>query len=132
MIDWDPEFVFGRSDSDGDIDDSLDESEEEYIFDTYDRIVDENELSINKDDGFDLRPEDIGLAFAFAEAVMDEEKSRQYDVDENTDTENWEKVQKLVALETRHKTTNTRLRPFEQYVDEICKGKRSLFDFDND
>ena len=62
---------------------------------------------------------------------MDEEKGKQYDVDENTDKENWEEVQKLVALETRHERRGKKLRPFEQYVNDICSGKRSLFDFED-
>jgi hypothetical protein len=90
-----------------------------------------------------LSPEDLGLAFAFAEEIrdaehqdwedlseeIDREFSREFDVevDEDTDRENWDKVMKMTSLHSRHKE-RSRLRPFEQYVDDICKGRRPLFE----
>jgi hypothetical protein len=136
MIDWDPEFAFGFDEFDGDTDDDSDSGfddqlDEDQTFDTYDRIVDEDELTDDKDDDFDLRPEHLGLAFAFAETVVDGEKSKQYEVDEDTDRENWDAVQRLVALDTRHRSRKE-LRPFDQLVDDICKGKRSFLDLGKD
>ncbi len=125
------------------------DGEEEYIFDTYDRIIDDVELDpemydpdsefnpeIQPDDEFGLGMEEtdegldattMGMALALADAI-NETEGKRWDVDEDTDRENWEQIQ---ALATRHNSTDNKpLRPFEQYIDDICKGRRSLFDRD--
>jgi hypothetical protein len=51
------------------------------------------------------------------------------DIDEDTDRTNWEQVMRMSSLQSRHKGRK-RLRPFEQYVDDICKGRRPLFEED--
>lgn len=118
-MDFDPEFFCD------------DDCREDYVYDTYDRIVDSpdedyDDLSRQapesmEDDYLDATA--MGMAFALADEIADECR-RRYDVDEQTDVENLKMVslmQMADELETRN------LRPFEQYIDEICKGKRALF-----
>jgi hypothetical protein len=84
----------------------------------------------------------MGSAFAFGEMMSGEEREqaelnhieeeileKEFDVDENTDAENWEKAMRLTSLSSRHSYRKA-LRPFEQYVDDICKGRMPLFDND--
>jgi hypothetical protein len=105
---------------------------ENYLYDTYDQIIDTN----RGDQGLDLfdsmGPEEMGLAFALAEDLHEEfdrevNLDRGVDIDEYTDRENWEQATKLSSLQARH-GEKRRLRPFEQYVDDICKGRRPLFE----
>ncbi len=120
---------------------------EEYIFDTYDRIIDTNGSDdIMNEFEHGLSAEGMGMAFVLAEEMRDEERAyvdqlaeeiadqlstekseRSEDIDEETDKKNWEKVMKLASLQSRHRD-RSKLRPFEQYIDDICKGRRGLFE----
>jgi len=110
---------------------------EEYLYDTYDRIIDTNRGDQDMDDM--IGPEEIGLAFALAEEMrdteyqdvdldeeFDRELNKEFEVDDDTDRDNWEKVMEISSLQSRH--SKKRLRPFEQFVDDICKGRRPLFE----
>ena len=141
-MDIDPDFFF---------DDMREEfGEDEY--DDYDSIIDEEDLFDRIDNDLDdiyleEFPEEVversttsndplsnaelaGMAFAFGAEMRDEERKRKYDIDEKTDKENWDKAMRLTSLQSRHTTKKKKLRPFEQYVDDICKGKRPLFEDD--
>jgi hypothetical protein len=109
---------------------------EEYLYDTYDQIIDTN-IGIFDDI---ISPEELGLAFALAEEMSDVENQnceiekeynqgigRNFDIDEDTDKDNWEKATIISSLQARQ-GEKRRLRPFEQYVDDICKGRRPLFE----
>jgi hypothetical protein len=100
------------------------------IYDTYDDVIGHEHFEHDEPDGLDAI--NMGLAFALAEEIRDagredysEEDYSEYDLDENTDIENWKKAEKM-SLSSRHETR--RLRPFEQYIDDICKGRRPLFE----
>ena len=70
-----------------------------------------------------LNADQLGTAMAFGEMLADENKV--YDVDENTDRENWEGVMKLYPLQGLHDSTNTRrLSKFEQYINDITSGRQ--------
>ena len=65
---------------------------------------------------------DIGDALAFADLLSDEKKIA-YDMDENTDKENWDTAMELCSLQERG--TNNRILPdFEQYIEKILLGKQ--------
>lgn len=96
------------------------------FYDTFDRIIDETELNADipdpvGDSGLD--PDQWGMAFALADE-MAEEARNDYDLDEDTDERNMQEAMRLDRLQTQSRN----LRPFEQIVDDICKGRRSLFD----
>lgn len=107
---------------------------EDYLYDTYDQIVDDledlddnlNDVSEERDfdNSFDM-PDSIemGLALALAEEIC--ESKKQYNVDKDTDRENWNKIMQLVPLHNGR--AETHLRPFEQYIDDICKSRKPLF-----
>ena len=126
MRDFDPDYY----------DDDYPDEGEEYVFDTYDQIIedfpdDQSECDPDDDYGYggiEIAAIESGLAFALAEEIKEAESG--VEVDKNTDRENWDKVSKLLALETRHKE-KTRLRPFEKYISDICAGKRPLFEKDD-
>lgn len=62
---------------------------------------------------------DIGDALAFADLLSAEKKT--YEVDENTDKENWDTAMELCSLQERG--SNKRVLPdFEQYIEEILSG----------
>ena len=81
----------------------------------------------------------MGMAFALAEEISKTNqntwsdadywdrdiKEDDYDIDEDTDRQNLEQVKRL-SLSSRFETR--KLRPFEQYVDDILKGRRPLFE----
>jgi hypothetical protein len=113
---------------------------EAYLYDTYDQIIDTNRGDQDMDVFDEMGPEEIGLAFALAEELygdecqsyelekeFDQELDRAFEVDEDTDRDNWEKAMKISSLQSRH-GSRKRLRPFEQYIDDICKGRRPLFE----
>jgi hypothetical protein len=108
---------------------------EEYLYDTFDQIIDTNRGDQEMDIFDDIMgPEEMGLAFALAEEMRDaeyeteeEDFNRVFDVDEHTDEDNLKKAMETSSLQARHGTKN-KLRPFEQYVDDICKGRRPLFE----
>ena len=118
---------------------------EDYFYDTYDRIIDTNRGDQDMDAFGELGPGSMGFAFALAESLSEDIKNSElndddenshylkdefnceFNVDENTDSENWEKVMKISSLQSRH-NENSRIRPFEQYINDICRGRRPLFD----
>jgi hypothetical protein len=115
------DFGFGDYMEDGyDEDGLIEELEAEF---EEDLSMDDLEHELEEDLG-GLDAADIGLAMSFADHLA----SRDYEVDENTDRENWEAVKKLVSLQSRHQQPKKKLRRFESYVQEILDGKRSIFD----
>lgn len=84
---------------------------------------------MENDDSFDVMTlfkddhdgSDIANALAFAELLSDE--NTVYDVDENTDEENWDKAEQLCSLK---KTTDypVHLEPFELYIEGIITHDR--------
>jgi len=105
--------------------------DEDGVYDTFDDIIDDlgdtpgaQEMPELIDEPDYLDATAMGMAFALADEIADSRKGR-YDLDESTDAENAQ----LASLMTRvadNKETG-RLRPFEQYIDDICKGRRKLF-----
>jgi len=69
-----------------------------------------------------LNADQLGVALAFGE-ILSEDRG-VYDVDEDTDKENWEGVMKLYPLQEAHHSTNARsLSRFEQYINGITSGQ---------
>lgn len=66
-----------------------------------------------------LNADQVGLSLAFGEFILDDKKT--YDVDENTDTENWENAMELCSLQDRHNSVRS-LSEFEKYVNDIASG----------
>jgi len=130
----DPQYFLEDDDLDGDdwCDQQCLNDDDDFMFDTYDQIIDDPEadymlLHADTDDTPDwLQPPDIGIALAFAEEIYDSEREH-YDPDENLDEENWKNALKYTTLNSRFETGD-KLRPFEQHVDAVCKGRASLFD----
>lgn len=65
----------------------------------------------------------IGAETLSVALAMCPDEKKVYDVDENTDRDNWSKVARISSLKSRKKS----MRSFESYVNDICSGKRSLF-----
>jgi len=104
----------------------------DYLYDTYDQIIDTNEWEGDQDPLDKMGPGEIGLAFAIGDELREEfgremDLDEKVDIDEDTDRQNFEQVSNLLSLQSRHDRKKN-LRPFEQYVDDILKGRRSLFD----
>ena len=80
----------------------------------------ESNISDDFDDAFEafIGAETLSVALA-----MCPDEKKVYDVDENTDRDNWAKVARISSLRSRKKS----MRSFESYVNDICSGKRSLF-----
>lgn len=136
--DVDPEY-FGDSDLN-------DELEKESDYDDYyndDRLIEDIIGEEKSESKGGISATTLGLALSFADEVRDEERERLsyqksrkkkgklHEIDENTDRENMRKAQKYMSLSSREERTSN-LRPFEQYIDDICKGKRPLFPKKND
>jgi hypothetical protein len=69
-----------------------------------------------------LNADQMGLAMAFGEFASIQE--RTYDIDEDTDKENWENAMSLCSLQDRHSPANgQKLAEFEQYINNITSGK---------
>lgn len=62
----------------------------------------------------------MGLAGALSEEISAD--GNEYNLDESTDEENWNKT----MLYNRDNATIYELPPFEQYIRDICDGKISL------
>lgn len=94
------------------------------FFDNSDDLFDPfNELDI---DGAlhpgQLNADQLGIALAFGETLSDDRDV--YDMDEDTDKENWEGVMKLYPLQGAHHSTDARsLSKFEQYINGITSGQ---------
>jgi hypothetical protein len=102
-----------------------DDGEEEYIFDTFDRVIDESELDAPDPEGDSgMSSEHWGMAFALADEIADERKEGDYDLDERTDGDNFHQ-----AMKQNPPTGDKELPKFEQIVQDICQGRRSLFDY---
>ena len=113
----------------------LSETSGDFVYDTYDSILDN--LDPDPELDTDMRnasafPSDkeLGLAFALAEEISELEK-RTFDVDEMTDVQNMEKINKYTSLQNRQHKRAKKLRPFERYIEDICCGRRSIFDLDD-
>lgn len=109
---------------------------EDYIYDTYDNILDDPDLD---NDDLDEAVDDeefkikrgiddatiMGLALSFAEEISEERTNRRrskYDIDSNTDKENM-RMASLLDI----KCSSRIMTPFEQHIDDICKGRKRLF-----
>lgn len=116
MQEYDPDFH----------EDFHDIDTEQGVFDTYDQIINEDDLIAEQTDQQEdvgLSSEQLGLAFALAEELSKDTVDDR-DIDENTDEENFRRA----MLQNPPAGNETELRPFEQIIDDICKGRRSLFD----
>jgi len=85
---------------------------EPVFFDTCDDI-----MCTDMDDG--LQEEDVASVLAMTEEI----NKMNFDVDEGTDDSNMQ----IVSMYSNRPKTKP-LRPFEQYIDDICSGRRSLFE----
>ena len=117
----------------------MSDCEEDYMYDTCDQIADDfdgfdefDEVSASEDapdylEDFDpLNAVAMGMAFALADEITESKRGAEYSLDEGIDEEN----RRLASLMTRASDNQERgrLRPFEQYIDDICKGRRKLFE----
>jgi len=105
-----------------DDDDEGFEAGEEYVYDTFDQIIDESvfdEVDPDRDDNYDwdINGAEMGLMGALASEMCEEHK---YSVDENTDKENWERAIMTNPLSSRHQV-GSNLQPFERYVQDYIK-----------
>jgi hypothetical protein len=107
----DPLF-FGDDDYDDGYHDGLEEAD-----DSLDEIIDEFDPDSQDDYDWEISGAEMGLIGALASELS---ARRSYDVDENTDKENWEKAQQVAPLGSRHQV-GSKLRPFEQYVQDYIK-----------
>lgn len=99
---------------------------EEYEYDTFDRITDEPDGPLEDVDPIDpFNAATMGMAFALADEIREAEREGKdkYTLDEETDEENM----RLAMAVNQTNEEYERLRPFEQYIDDICKGRRKLF-----
>lgn len=122
----DPDFF-----EDDGYDEGFDDGEE-YVFDTYDSIIDENafdEVDPDRDENcydWDITGAEMGLMGALASEFAEEKG--HYALDENMDRKNWEQAVKVSPYAPRRRTASN-LPPFEQYVqDYIQRGCRHLDD----
>lgn len=70
----------------------------------------------------ELNADQLGTALAFGEVLSDDRDA--YDMDKDTDKENWENVMKLYPLQGIYHSTDSRsLSKFEQYINEITSGQ---------
>ena len=70
------------------------------------------------DDDWPIDGTEMGMVGALADELAGD--SNKYDLNENTDRENWEKAMKFISLSSRHKPKRN-LPPFEQYVEEYIR-----------
>lgn len=97
-------------------------------YDTYDRIVGEEEL-----EGFDPVDDNLdwqhwGAAFALADEMAAEERAHresEYELDEHTDEENYRQAMLQNPFPNKRPTSR-----FDEIINEICTGRRSIFDKD--
>lgn len=75
-----------------------------------------------------LNATSAGMAFAFAEEIASSKSKSKYDLNEDTDAENWLEASRYIKASSKNRRQKGKLRPFEQMVDDICKGRRSLFE----
>lgn len=69
-----------------------------------------------------LDADQLGTALAFGEILSDDRDV--YDMDEDTDRENWEGVMKLYPLQGMYHSKNVRsLSKFEEYINGITSGQ---------
>lgn len=69
-----------------------------------------------------LNADQLGTALAFGE-LLSEDKDK-YNLDEDTDKENWEEVMKLYPLQGAYHSADARsLSKFEQYINGITSGQ---------
>jgi hypothetical protein len=97
-------------------------------YDTYDRIVGEEEIErlSEGDDYRGMSSEHWGMAFALADEIAEEErlkKSQEYELDENTDEENYRQAMLQNPFANQKPESN-----FDRIINEICSGRRSIFD----
>ena len=115
-------------------------------FDTHDRIVGEEEFTDGYEQGFDdaldedslfgdietdsegedrLSYEHWGMAFALGDELSKDK--RKYDLDEETDAKNYCEAMRLDSQQVIERKPMSK---FDRIIDDICKGRRSLFDTD--
>ena len=107
----DPDFCIGK-------DDPLEDVFEDEHSDWHDNLFEDNN-SFEQDikDPLQLSADQIGLAMSFGESITEKE----YDVDENTDKENWEKVMELYPLPNKY-VNEQKIDKFEDYINNITSG----------
>ncbi|MCK4454376.1 hypothetical protein KAU51_03535 [Candidatus Parcubacteria bacterium] len=72
------------------------------------------------EDSLYTNADQLALAMGFGEFIVNGKEV--YDVDENTDRENWRKAMKLYPLQGQYNSDN--ISTFEQYINEITSGQR--------
>jgi hypothetical protein len=99
---------------------------EDYVYDTYDQIIDD----LDETSGAEMQPDYLddydplnaaamGMAFALADEIAEAEKGR-YDLDAETDETNMRMASLMTRAASNHEPA--RLRPFEQYVQDFCRN----------
>lgn len=97
-------------------------------YDTYDRIVGEEELEglgMSDDSGDGMSAEHWGMAFALADEMAEEARLArrvEYELDENTDEENYKQAM------LQNPFSNKKTSRFDEIIEEIRTGRRSIFD----
>lgn len=98
-------------------------SNENDPFDDIDQPLesDEFDADIEKDikESLYTEADQIALAMGFGEFIVNDKKV--YDIDENTDRENWEGAIKLCSLQKEKEHDQDK---FEQYINGITSGQR--------
>lgn len=108
-----------------------DYGEDDCLFGTHEKPDDADNIDIDPYENLDeddVTSDATTMGMAFALASEMNAKKGKYDLDEDTDKENWKEA---MSLQSRFQMEEKELRPFEQYIDDICKGRRSMFDVDD-
>ncbi len=110
---------------DDDLEEKCDEWADKKTWDEWTDSFFENDTDYPEQDVLQnnqLNADQMGLAMAFGEFASIQKKT--YDIDEDTDEENWENAMNLCSLQDRHSPTNKqKLAEFEQYINNITSGK---------
>ena len=114
--------VFCTEFYDNDLEEKCDEWDDKELCDEWTDGFFENDTEQDPLQDSQLNADQMGLAMAFGEFASIQEKT--YDVDENTDKENWKNAMSLCSLQDRHNSTGgQKLAEFEQYISNITSGK---------
>lgn len=99
-------------------DDSLEDTFGDEHSDWHDNLFeDDNSFEQDIKDSLQLSADQIGLAMSFGESIAE----KKYDIDENTDKENWEKTMELCPLPNKY-VNEQKMNTFEDYINNITSG----------
>lgn len=99
---------------DNGLDDPFEDLDSHFNFSDFDPDVEQEIKESLYPDQLDA--DQLALAMAFGEFTANE--NNPYDIDENTDKENWENTMRLYPLHKQHN-----LSTFEQYINGITSGQ---------